>query len=63
MDPEPGEEVFFHGHPSWRSMLTFHMKGLLAAIGAGVIAGIVTAIANGSVDVPTVIIVVVRCSC
>ena len=27
MDPEPGEEVFFHGHPSWRSMLTFHMKG------------------------------------
>jgi uncharacterized membrane protein YdbT with pleckstrin-like domain len=59
MDPEPGEEVFFHGHPSWRSMLTFHTKGLLAAIGAGVIAGIVTAIANGSVDVPTVIIVVV----
>ena len=59
MDPEPGEEVFFHGHPSWRSMLTFHMKGLLAAIGAGAIAGIVTAIANGSVDVPTVIIAVV----
>lgn len=59
MDPEPGEEVFFHGHPSWRSMLTFHMKGLLAAIGAGVIAGIVTAIANGSVDVPAVIIAVV----
>lgn len=59
MDPEPGEDVFFHGHPSWRSMLAFHMKGVLAAIGAGVIAGIVTAIANGSVNVLTVVIVVV----
>jgi uncharacterized membrane protein YdbT with pleckstrin-like domain len=59
MNPEPGEDVFFHGHPSWRSMLAFHSKGLLAAIGAGVTAGIVTAIAQGSVDVPTVIVVVV----
>jgi uncharacterized membrane protein YdbT with pleckstrin-like domain len=58
MDAEPGEEVFFHGHPSWRSMPAFPLKGLLTAIGAGVVAGIVTAIAEGSVDVATVIIVV-----
>jgi uncharacterized membrane protein YdbT with pleckstrin-like domain len=59
MDPEPGEEIFFHGHPSWRAMLAFHVKGLLLAIAAGVVAGIATAIANGSVDVPTVVVVVV----
>jgi uncharacterized membrane protein YdbT with pleckstrin-like domain len=55
MDPEPGEEVFFHGHPSWRSMLAFHTKGLVAAVLAGVIAGIVTRIASGSVSVPWVV--------
>ena len=58
MDPEPGEEIFFHGHPSWRSMLTFYIKGFFAAIVAGVIAGIVTRIAGGSVSVPLVIAVV-----
>ena len=55
MDPEPGEEVFFHGHPSWRSMLAFHTKGLVAAVVAGVIAGIATRIASGSVSVPWVV--------
>jgi uncharacterized membrane protein YdbT with pleckstrin-like domain len=50
VDPEPGEEVFFHGHPSWRSMLAFYVRGLLVAIVAGVIAGVVTRIANGGVQ-------------
>jgi uncharacterized membrane protein YdbT with pleckstrin-like domain len=58
MDPEPGEEVFFHGHPSWRSMLAFYIKGFLIAVLAGVIAGIVTRIAGGSVSVPLVVAVV-----
>jgi uncharacterized membrane protein YdbT with pleckstrin-like domain len=55
MHPEPGEEVFFHGHPSWRSMLAFYVKGLLAAVIAGAIAGIVTRIASDSVSVPWVV--------
>jgi uncharacterized membrane protein YdbT with pleckstrin-like domain len=50
VDPEPGEEVFFHGHPSWRSMLAFYLRGLLTAIVAGVISGVVTRIANGGVQ-------------
>jgi uncharacterized membrane protein YdbT with pleckstrin-like domain len=50
VDPEPGEEVFFHGHPSWRSMLAFYVRGLLVAIVAGVIAGLVTRLANGGVQ-------------
>jgi uncharacterized membrane protein YdbT with pleckstrin-like domain len=45
-----GEQVFFHGHPSWRSMLTFHLKGLLAAIALGVLAGLVSAAATGAVE-------------
>jgi len=58
VDPEPGEVIFFHGHPSWRSMSPFYAKGLLASLVAGVIAGIVSAIASGHVEVGWVIAVV-----
>jgi uncharacterized membrane protein YdbT with pleckstrin-like domain len=54
VDPEPDEQVFFHGHPSWRSMLAFYVRGLIVAILAGVIAGIVTRITEHSVEVPWV---------
>jgi len=47
---EPGEEVFFHGHPSWRSMLAFYLRGLIVAVLAGVIAGLVTSVANHHVE-------------
>jgi uncharacterized membrane protein YdbT with pleckstrin-like domain len=58
VDPEPGEQVFFHGHPSWRSMLAFYVRGLLVAIVAGVVAGLVTRAAGRSVDVAWVAVVV-----
>ena len=29
MDLEPGEQIIFEGHPSWRSILGFYLKGLL----------------------------------
>jgi uncharacterized membrane protein YdbT with pleckstrin-like domain len=51
VDLEPGEQVFFHGHPSWRSMLAFYLRGLIVAVLAGVIAGVVTRITGRSVDV------------
>src|SRR5579884_1209744 len=38
--PEAGELVFFHGHPSWLSMLDFHLRAAVAAVLAGVIAGV-----------------------
>jgi uncharacterized membrane protein YdbT with pleckstrin-like domain len=58
VEPEAGEQVFFHGHPSWLSMLAFYMKGLLASIVAGVIAGGATAIAVSHVQVGWVIVAV-----
>jgi uncharacterized membrane protein YdbT with pleckstrin-like domain len=54
VDPEPGEQVFFHGHPCWRSMIVFYVRGLLVAVLAGVIAGLVTRITGRSVSVPWV---------
>jgi uncharacterized membrane protein YdbT with pleckstrin-like domain len=50
MDPEPGEQVFFHGHPSWRSMVAFHLKGFALTVLAGVLAGLATAVARGHVQ-------------
>jgi uncharacterized membrane protein YdbT with pleckstrin-like domain len=55
---EVEEIVFFSGHPSWRSTLDFHVKGILAAVIAGALAGAVTAIASGHVMVEWVVVVV-----
>jgi uncharacterized membrane protein YdbT with pleckstrin-like domain len=53
--PETEEEVLFHGHPSWRSMLALHLKGVLAAVAVGVIVGLISAAIKGSVQVAWVI--------
>jgi uncharacterized membrane protein YdbT with pleckstrin-like domain len=61
VDPEPGEEVFFHGHPSWRALFGFYVKGVVFAVIAGVIAGVVTRLSSHSVSagwVATVVLVV-----
>src|SRR2546421_12654868 len=50
-----GEEVLFHGHPSWRSMPGFHLKGLLGAVLIGAIAGLVSALVDRHVQVTWVI--------
>jgi uncharacterized membrane protein YdbT with pleckstrin-like domain len=52
------EIVFYRGHPSWRSRLDFHVKGILAAVVAGALAGSVTAIASGHVEAEWIIVVV-----
>jgi uncharacterized membrane protein YdbT with pleckstrin-like domain len=61
VNPEPGEAVFFHGHPSWRSMIAFHLKGLVGGVLAGAAAGLVTAIVSGHVEVGWVVAVVLAC--
>ena len=37
----PGERVIFEGHPSWRAILGFYLKGLLVAVILGVIAKLI----------------------
>ncbi len=37
----PGEQVIFEGHPSWRAILGFYLKGVLVAVILGVIAKLV----------------------
>jgi uncharacterized membrane protein YdbT with pleckstrin-like domain len=37
----PGEQIIFQGHPSWRAILGFYLKGVLVAIVLGVIAKLI----------------------
>jgi uncharacterized membrane protein YdbT with pleckstrin-like domain len=54
----PGEKVVFEGHPSWRSIISFYLKGLVIAAVAGGIAALITAIGDG-VSWPVVALVAV----
>jgi len=55
VNPEPGEIVFFDGHPSWLSLSGLLGRGLLAAVAAGVLAGMITVVGAGHVQVGWVI--------
>ncbi|HWC49384.1 MAG TPA: PH domain-containing protein [Solirubrobacterales bacterium] len=38
----PDERVIFEGHPSWRAILGFYLKGLLIAVILGIIAKLIS---------------------
>ena len=52
----PGEEIVFEGHPSWRAILGFYIKGIIVV---GVIAAIVALIGSGSDALLITLIVIV----
>jgi uncharacterized membrane protein YdbT with pleckstrin-like domain len=37
---QSGESIIYQGHPSWRAILGFYLKGALVAAGAGVLAAL-----------------------
>jgi uncharacterized membrane protein YdbT with pleckstrin-like domain len=41
VDLQAGERVIYQGHPSWRAILGFYLKGLLVAVAAGVLAALI----------------------
>jgi uncharacterized membrane protein YdbT with pleckstrin-like domain len=52
----PGEQVIFEGHPSWRAILGFYLKGLLVAVVLGVIAKLV---GSGNATIFLIVLVVI----
>ena len=59
MELEPGEHIIFQGHPSWRSILGFYIKGSLLVAIAAAMAGGATQIANDEVDTGLVTLVAI----
>lgn len=57
LKPAAGERVIFEGHPSWRAILAFYLKGLGIAILAGLIVALATNI-GGDTDKGLVFLVV-----
>lgn len=37
MDLHPGEQILFEGHPSWRGVMSFYIKGALVALVVGAV--------------------------
>jgi uncharacterized membrane protein YdbT with pleckstrin-like domain len=52
----PGEQLIFQGHPSWRAILGFYLKGILIAAVVGVIAKLADA---GSGTVFLIVLVII----
>jgi uncharacterized membrane protein YdbT with pleckstrin-like domain len=53
-----GERVIFEGHPSWRAILGFYLKGLLVAIGLGLLTALATRLFGDDVNGGVVFLVV-----
>jgi uncharacterized membrane protein YdbT with pleckstrin-like domain len=58
MDLEAGEHVIFEGHPSWRSILGFYLKGLFVIVLGGAAVAVVTNLVDDEVDSGLVTLVV-----
>ncbi len=54
----PGEQVIFEGHPSWRSIIGFYLKGILIAAAIGTVVAVATRIADDEVNGGLVFLVV-----
>lgn len=57
METHEGEHILFEGHPSWRSILGFYVKGLAVTAVAGGITALVTKVADDKVKGSTVALV------
>jgi uncharacterized membrane protein YdbT with pleckstrin-like domain len=55
MDLQSGERVIYQGHPSWRAILGFYLKGILVGAGAAVLAALI----DGSVGLGIVTFAVI----
>jgi uncharacterized membrane protein YdbT with pleckstrin-like domain len=55
----PGEQVMFEGHPSWRSIISFYVKGLFVVLVVAFVVGVVTNIAGDETDAGLVTLVAV----
>ena len=59
MDLQSGEKVIYQGHPSWRAILGFYLKGALVGAAAGVIAALIKSVELGVVTFVIVLAVTI----
>jgi uncharacterized membrane protein YdbT with pleckstrin-like domain len=47
MDLQSGERVIYQGHPSWRAIIGFYLKGILVGAAAAVLAALLDSVGLG----------------
>jgi uncharacterized membrane protein YdbT with pleckstrin-like domain len=47
MDLQSGERVIYQGHPSWRAIIGFYLKGILVGAAAAVLAALIDSVGLG----------------
>jgi len=45
---DPGERIIYQGHPSWRGILSFYLKGVLLSIAAALVVWLLTGLFGDS---------------
>ena len=58
MDLQSGEKVIYRGHPSWRAILGFYLKGAIVGAAAGVIAALIDSSTSLGVAVFVIVLAV-----
>jgi uncharacterized membrane protein YdbT with pleckstrin-like domain len=58
VDLQSGERVIYQGHPSWRAILGFYIKGILVGAAAAVLAGLLDASTGLAVLIFVVIVAI-----
>jgi uncharacterized membrane protein YdbT with pleckstrin-like domain len=53
----PGEQVLYEGHPSWRAILSFYIKGILITAAVTLVVALVTGLGDDGTDTGLVTIV------
>ena len=53
----PGERILYEGHPSWRAILDFYIKGILATAALALVVGVVTNVFGDETDTGLVTII------
>jgi uncharacterized membrane protein YdbT with pleckstrin-like domain len=59
VDLQTGERVIYQGHPSWRAILGFYLKGALVGAAAGVLAALIDSVGLGIVAFVVILAVTV----
>jgi uncharacterized membrane protein YdbT with pleckstrin-like domain len=47
---DPGERIIYQGHPSWRGILSFYLKGVLMSVAVALIVWLITGLFGDAED-------------
>ena len=50
MNVDPGERIIYQGHPSWRGILSFYLKGVLLSIATALVVWLLTGLFGDSAN-------------